>query len=55
MADYFTSRGLPVPPELQRNPLTDWRRLSLIAAVLLILYIGLRITATTQGVPTPST
>jgi len=53
MADYFTSRGLPVPPELQRNPLTDWRRLSLIAAVLLILYIGLRITAIDTGRANP--
>ncbi len=44
MAEYFTARGLPVPVELERNPLTDWRRLGSIAATLLIVYIGLRIT-----------
>ena len=49
MAEYFTSRGLPVPPELQRNPLMDWRRLSVIAAVLLVLYIGLQITNIDTG------
>ncbi len=49
MAEYFTSRGLPVPPELQRNPLTEWRRLLVVAAVLLILYIGLQITNIDTG------
>jgi phosphonate ABC transporter permease subunit PhnE len=49
MAEYFTSRGLPVPQELQQNPLTDWRRLSLIVAVLLVLYIGLQITSIDTG------
>jgi len=44
MAEYFTSRGLPVPDELRRNPLTDWRRLSTTAVILLILYVGFRIT-----------
>lgn len=44
MAEYFTSRGLPVPAELRRNPLTDWRRLSSLAAILAVLYVGLRIT-----------
>jgi len=53
MAEYFTSRRLPVPRELQQNPLTDWRRLSLIAAVLLVLYIGLRITAIDTGRANP--
>jgi phosphonate transport system permease protein len=53
MAEYFTSRNLPVPRELQQNPLTDWRRLSLIAAVLLVLYIGLRITAIDTGRANP--
>jgi phosphonate transport system permease protein len=43
MAEYFVSRGLPVPRELERNPLTDWRRLSIIAGAILIFYIGLRI------------
>jgi len=53
MAEYFTARGLPVPRELQQNPLTDWRRLSLIAAVLLVLYIGLRITDIDTGRANP--
>ena len=53
MAEYFTSRGLPVPRELQQNPLTDWRKLSLIAAVLLVLYIGLRITNIDTGRANP--
>ena len=44
MAEYFTSRGLPVPRELERNILTDWRRLGTIAVALLVIYIGLRIT-----------
>jgi phosphonate transport system permease protein len=43
VAEYFTARGLPVPRELERNPLTDWRRLSLIAGAILVFYIGLRI------------
>ena len=43
MAEYFTARGLPVPRELERNPLTDWRRLSIIAAAILVFYVGLRI------------
>ena len=53
MAEYFTSRGMPVPRELQQNPLTDWRRFSLIAAVLLVLYIGLRITNIDTGRANP--
>jgi phosphonate transport system permease protein len=44
MAEYFVSRGLPVPLELQRNPLTDWRRLLPIAISIAMVYIGLRIT-----------
>ena len=44
MAEYFTARGLPVPAELRRNPLTDWRRLSTIAVTLVVLYVGFRIT-----------
>ncbi|TMK24218.1 MAG: phosphonate ABC transporter, permease protein PhnE [Actinobacteria bacterium] len=43
MAEYFTARGLPVPRELQRSPLTDWRRLSVVAVAILVFYIGLRI------------
>ena len=44
MAEYFTARGLPVPAELRRNPLTDWRRLSTLAAIVIVLYVGFRIT-----------
>jgi len=44
MAEYFVARGLPVPRELARSPLTDWRRLTLLATTLLVLFIGLRIT-----------
>jgi phosphonate transport system permease protein len=44
MAEYFRSRNLPVPRELERNILTDWRRLGALAVALLVLYIGLRIT-----------
>jgi phosphonate ABC transporter permease subunit PhnE len=53
MAEYFTSRGLPVPRELQQNPLTDWRRLALIVAVLLVLYIGFQITSIDTGRANP--
>jgi len=45
VAEYFTARGLPVPRELERSILTDWRRLGAIAAVLLVLFVGLRITS----------
>jgi len=44
MAEYFTARGLPVPPELTRSPLTDWRRNAVLALVILTIVIGLRIT-----------
>ncbi len=44
MAEYFTARGLPVPPELSQNPFTRWRRLLVIALSIAIVYIGLRIT-----------
>lgn len=44
MAEYFTARGLPVPAELTQNPLTNWRRIVPIALVLVIVFIGLRIT-----------
>ncbi len=43
MAEYFTARGLPVPPELRRTPLTDWRRWLAVAVVLAILYVGVRL------------
>ena len=54
MAEYFTARGLPVPLELRRNPLTDWRRLLAIAIVLIVLYIGLNITDINTGRANPS-
>ena len=54
MAEYFTARGLPVPLELRRNPLTDWRRLVTIAAVLIVLYIGFNITSIDTGRANPS-
>lgn len=44
MAEYFRTRNLPVPKELEKNFLTDWRRLGGIAAAILVLYVGLRIT-----------
>ena len=44
MAGYFIERGLPVPQELQRSPLTDWRRLLVVAGTIVVLAIGLRIT-----------
>ncbi len=44
MASYYTSRGLPVPRELERGTLTDWRRLLSIAATVVVIAIGLRIT-----------
>jgi len=54
MAEYFTARGLPVPLELRRNPLTDWRRLLAIAIVLIVLYIGLNITDINTGRANPA-
>jgi len=44
MAEYFVSRGLPVPQELTRNPLTQWRRLLVIGASVAVVYLGLRVT-----------
>ncbi|HEX9267605.1 MAG TPA: phosphonate ABC transporter, permease protein PhnE [Candidatus Limnocylindria bacterium] len=44
MAEYFAARGLPVPPELTRNPLTQWRRLLVIGASVAVVYLGLRVT-----------
>jgi phosphonate transport system permease protein len=44
MAEYFTARGLPVPPELTRSPLTDWRRNAILALVIATIAIGLRVT-----------
>jgi phosphonate ABC transporter permease subunit PhnE len=44
MAEYFRARNMPVPPELERTLLTDWRRWLVIIVTGAILYIGLRIT-----------
>ena len=44
MATYFRQRGLPVPADLERSPLADWRRLAAVAVTLLVLAIGLRVT-----------
>lgn len=44
MAEYFVARGMPIPRELSQNPLTNWRRLLVIAASILVVYVGLRIT-----------
>ena len=44
MAEYFTARGLPVPVELTRSPLTDWRRNAILALVIATIAIGLRVT-----------
>jgi phosphonate ABC transporter permease subunit PhnE len=43
MAEYFTARGLPVPPELRRSPLYDWRRNVTIVLTVAVLIIGFRI------------
>ena len=43
MAEYFTARGLPVPLELRRTPLTDWRRWAAIAVALVVLYFGVQL------------
>jgi phosphonate transport system permease protein len=44
MAEYFIARGLPVPRELSQNPLTQWRRLLVVASAIAVVFIGLRIT-----------
>jgi len=44
MAEYFRTRGLPVPEELVRPWYLDGRRLLTIAAVFLVLWVGLQIT-----------
>jgi phosphonate ABC transporter permease subunit PhnE len=43
MAEYFRARGLPVPPELTRSPLYDWRRNVTIVLTVAVLIIGFRI------------
>jgi phosphonate ABC transporter permease subunit PhnE len=43
MAEYFTARGLPVPPELTRNPFTNWRRNVTVILTVVVLVIGFKI------------
>lgn len=43
MAEYFTARGLPVPPELTRSPLYDWRRNVTIVLTVAVLAIGFKV------------
>ena len=43
MAGYFTERGLPVPPELARNPITDWRKWGTIGLIFGVLATGFRV------------
>lgn len=54
MADYFRSRGLPVPPELERTPLTDWRRYLALLATAAVLWVGLQVTAIDTSRANPS-
>lgn len=44
MAEYFRDRSLPVPDELGPAWRTSWKRWSIVAGTLLLLYIGLRVT-----------
>ena len=43
MADYFTARGMPVPRELTRSPLSDWRRNVTVILTIAVLAIGFKI------------
>jgi phosphonate ABC transporter permease subunit PhnE len=43
MAEYFVARGLPVPRELTRNPLSDWRRNVTVILTVAVLAIGFKI------------
>jgi len=44
MAEYFRSRGLPVPPELERPWYLDWKRLAGVFGTLGILWVGFQLT-----------
>lgn len=44
MAEYFTARGLPVPKELRRTPLTEWRRTLGIVVAIAVFYVSFRVT-----------
>ena len=43
MAEYFTARGLPVPRELTRGPLSDWRRNVTVILTVAVLAVGFKI------------
>jgi phosphonate ABC transporter permease subunit PhnE len=43
MAEYFVARGLPVPRELTRNPLSDWRRNVTVILTVAVLAVGFKI------------
>jgi len=43
MAEYFTARGMPVPRELTRGPLSDWRRNVTVILTVAVLAIGFKI------------
>ncbi|HEX6062504.1 MAG TPA: phosphonate ABC transporter, permease protein PhnE [Candidatus Limnocylindria bacterium] len=43
MAEYFTARGMPVPRELARGPLSDWRRNVTVILTIAVLAIGFKI------------
>lgn len=45
MAEYFRARSMPLPPELERTILTDWRRYLALLATAAVIAIGLQITA----------
>jgi phosphonate ABC transporter permease subunit PhnE len=43
VAEYFTARGMPVPRELTRSPLADWRRNVTVILTIAVLAIGFKI------------
>ena len=43
MAEYFTARGMPVPRELTRGPLSDWRRNVTVILTIAVLAVGFKI------------
>ena len=45
MAEYFRARNMPLPPELERTILTDWRRYLVLLVTAAVLWVGLQITA----------
>ncbi|OLC52668.1 MAG: phosphonate ABC transporter, permease protein PhnE [Chloroflexi bacterium 13_1_40CM_4_68_4] len=44
MASYFIERGLPVPRELDTNPLIHWRRWLAVFATIAVLAVSLQLT-----------